>query len=112
MRKPTMWFPNRSDTNRPVQLQKPARSLKFRILKEEAGLYYLCSENKPTKALISCAVTFLFCIFTAYLDKRENAHFLFKKIYFLSLGLRTVGLSLRTKYISSSELKTSKFQLT
>ena len=27
--KPTMWFPTRSDTNRPVQLQKQARSLKF-----------------------------------------------------------------------------------
>ena len=27
--KPTMWFPNRSDTNQPVQLQKQARSLKF-----------------------------------------------------------------------------------
>ena len=27
---PTMWFTNRSDTNRPVQLQKQARSLKFR----------------------------------------------------------------------------------
>ena len=27
--KPTMWFPNRSDTNRPVQLQKQARSLKY-----------------------------------------------------------------------------------
>ena len=29
--KPTMWFPNRSDTNRPVQAQKRASSLKFRI---------------------------------------------------------------------------------
>ena len=29
--KPTMWFPKRSDTNRPVQAQKRARSLKFRI---------------------------------------------------------------------------------
>ena len=29
--KPTMWFPNRSDTNQPVQVQKRARSLKFRI---------------------------------------------------------------------------------
>ena len=29
--KPTMWFPNRSDTNWPVQAQKTARSLKFRI---------------------------------------------------------------------------------
>ena len=27
--KPTVWFPNRSDTNWPVQLQKQARSLKF-----------------------------------------------------------------------------------
>ena len=27
--KPTMWFPNRSDTNQAVQLQKQARSLKF-----------------------------------------------------------------------------------
>ena len=27
--KPTMWFPNRSDTNRPVQLQKQARSFKL-----------------------------------------------------------------------------------
>ena len=29
--KPTMWFPNRSDTNRPVHAQKRARSLKFWI---------------------------------------------------------------------------------
>ena len=27
--KPTMWFPNRSDINRPVQAQKQARSLNF-----------------------------------------------------------------------------------
>ena len=27
--KPTMWFPTRSDTNRPVHLQKQARNLKF-----------------------------------------------------------------------------------
>ena len=29
--KPTMWFPNRSDTNRAIQGQKQARSLKFQI---------------------------------------------------------------------------------
>ena len=29
--KPTMWFPNRSDTNRAAQTQKTARSLKFQI---------------------------------------------------------------------------------
>ena len=40
-----MWFPNRSDTNRPVQLQKQARSLKFWSLVEEE-LYYPSSENK------------------------------------------------------------------
>ena len=31
MRKPTMWFSNRFDTNRTVQLQKKARTLKFQI---------------------------------------------------------------------------------
>ena len=48
-----MWFPNSSDTNRPVQSQKQARSLKFRSYVEEE-LYNPCSE---TKALISFAVT-------------------------------------------------------
>ena len=45
-----MWFPNRSDTNRPVQSQKMARSLKFRIQVEEA-LYYPSSENKGADQL-------------------------------------------------------------
>ena len=40
-----MWFPNRSDTNRAVQAQKQARSLKFQIWEEEE-VYYPCSENK------------------------------------------------------------------
>ena len=45
MRKPTMWFSNKSDTNKAVQAQKMARGWKFWILK--AGeLYYLVSENK------------------------------------------------------------------
>ena len=48
--KPTMWFPNRSDTNRPVQAQKRARSLKFRILVEEE-LYFPSSENKGADRL-------------------------------------------------------------
>ena len=50
--KPTMWFPNRSDTNRPVQSQKQARSLKFWIYKVEE-LYYPCSENKGADQLRS-----------------------------------------------------------
>ena len=46
--KPTMWFPNRSDTNQPVQAQKRARSLKFPI---EEELYYPSSENKGADQL-------------------------------------------------------------
>ena len=50
MGKQTMWFPNRSDTNRAVQAQKRARSLKFRI-KVEEELYYPSSENKGADQL-------------------------------------------------------------
>ena len=38
MRKPTFWFPNWSDTNQAVQLQKMARALKFRIYEVTAKL--------------------------------------------------------------------------
>ena len=48
--KPTMWFLTRSDTNRPVQAQKKARSLKFRLYVEEE-LYYPRSENKGADQL-------------------------------------------------------------
>ena len=48
--KPTMWFQNRSDTNWPVQAQKIARGMKFRI-KEVERLYYPCSENKGADQL-------------------------------------------------------------
>ena len=60
MRKPTFWFPTRSDTNQAVQPQKIVRGLKFRISVVE-GLYYPYSEKK---ALISFAVTAkLICVF-------------------------------------------------
>ena len=45
-------FPIRSDTNRAVQSKKMARCLKFRI-KEDNGLYYLCSENKGAGFLMT-----------------------------------------------------------
>ena len=48
--KPTMWFPNRSNTNRAVEAQKTARSLKFWTKKEEE-LYFPCSENKDADQL-------------------------------------------------------------
>ena len=50
VRKPTMLFQNRSDTNRAVQSQKQARSLKFRIQVEEE-MYYPCSKNKGADQL-------------------------------------------------------------
>ena len=50
--KPTMWLPDRSDTNRAVQSQKTARGWKFWIQKVEA-LYYPCSENKGADQLRS-----------------------------------------------------------
>ena len=50
MRKPTFWFPTKSDTNQAVQSQKMARGSKFRIRKVE-GLYYPCSENKGADQL-------------------------------------------------------------
>ena len=43
-------FPSRSDTNWAVQPQKMVRGLKFNI-KEEEGLYYLCSKIKGTDQL-------------------------------------------------------------
>ena len=50
MRKPTMWFLTRSDTNQAVQPMKMARGLKFCIKKVE-GLYYPCSDNKDADQL-------------------------------------------------------------
>ena len=52
MRKPNMWFPNRSDTNRAVQAQKIARGWKVWIKKEEE-LNYPFSENKGSNQLCS-----------------------------------------------------------
>ena len=50
MRKPTIWVSDQVDTNRAVQSQKIARSLKFQM-KEEEGLYYPCSEKKGADQL-------------------------------------------------------------
>ena len=62
--KPTMLFPTRSDTNRDVQAQKQARSLKFWIYKVEE-LHYPCSENKGADQLRG----YLICVFVfAYAD--------------------------------------------
>ena len=52
MRKPTMWFLNRFNTNRAVQAQKMARDWKFWNSNVEE-LYYPCSENKGADQLRS-----------------------------------------------------------
>ena len=64
MRKPTIWAPNRSDTNRAVQSQNKVKSLKVWLkkkrnctilvwFKEEEELYYPCSENPGADELRS-----------------------------------------------------------
>ena len=50
MRKPTMWFLTRSDTNQAVKLLEMARGLKF-CIKEVEGLYYPSSENEGADQL-------------------------------------------------------------
>ena len=50
MRKPTIWVPTRSNTNRAVLSQKMVRGCKFCIKKVEE-LYYSCSENKGADQL-------------------------------------------------------------
>ena len=69
-----MWFSNRSDTNRAVQAQKMARTLKFRI-QEEEELYYQSSENKGADQLRSYCEADLrlcFCLYAivCFLMKR------------------------------------------
>ena len=50
--KPTMWFPNRSDTNQAVHAQKNARDWNFWIYKV-VEVFYPCSENKGADQLRS-----------------------------------------------------------
>ena len=50
MRKPTFWFPTRSDRNLSVQPQKMARGLKIRIY-DVKELYSPCGENKGADQL-------------------------------------------------------------
>ena len=73
MKKPTMWFLNRSDTNQFVQSKKMARSLKFCIKKIEE-LYYPCSENKGPDQLRSVSL----------LSHMQNVGFLMIWLIYLS----------------------------
>ena len=70
----SLGFTTRSDTNRRVQSQKIATSLKFRM-KEEEGLYYQCSEiSFARSAKLICAFVFTYadCWFS-----HAAAHFMY-----------------------------------
>ena len=70
-----MWFPNWSDTNRPVQSQKMARGWKFWI-QEVEELYYPCSENKVTDQLHSyCEADLRLCFSHMQIVGFLMAHF-------------------------------------
>ena len=57
MRKPTIWAPTWSDTNRAIQSQTMVRGWKLWIKKVEE-LHYPCSENKGADQLRSSAPLF------------------------------------------------------
>ena len=105
--KPTMWFPNRSDTNRPLQAQKTARSMKFRI-KELEGLYYPCCENKGADQLRG----YLICAFVfAYADCwffQEVAHMFCDIMYTVLCGRKSRFLNF-VWFILSNSLSTDLF---
>ena len=82
MRKPIIWVPTRSNTNRAVQSQKMVRGLKLWILKVEE-LYYLCSEKKGADQLRSyCEADLRLCFGLCRLlvfpgtGSNHNAHIL------------------------------------
>ena len=58
--KPTMWFPNRFVTNRPVKAQM-ARSVKFN---RKALMYYSTSENKGADQFRKADLRLCFCLCT------------------------------------------------
>ena len=83
-------FPTRSDTNRPVQLQKMARSLKFWLQAEEE-LYYPSSENKGADQLCSeCTADLRLCF---------RIHVCKKSVFFSCRG------SFRLRHIQKSKHK-------
>ena len=69
MRKPTIWVPTRSDTNRPVQSQKMVKMLEILDL-ESRGIVSIRVAKTKALMMISSAVTAkLICAFVfAYAD--------------------------------------------
>ena len=96
MEQPTMWFPNRSDTNGPVQAQKRARSYNFGFKWKRNCTIRVAK----AKALISFAVTAkLICAFVfAYADcwfSHEAAHiFVLARLIIISSQAASKNFSL------------------
>ena len=80
MRKPTIEFPTRSDTNRPLQSQEQARTLKFRNKEEEVLRYLyqrLCFRIYADCLFSYVATQFLkyrYCLSDALLTSEKMAH--------------------------------------
>ena len=90
MRKPTIWFLTRSDTNQPVQSQKQARGLKFWI---EGGEELFCgsSKNKGTDQLCSYCTADLLLWFCTY----RLLVFLYKGSYVFGFSVLMVRTSVQ-----------------
>ena len=96
MRKPTMWFPNRSNTNRAVQVEKMAGN--FGFSKSRNCTIHLVK----TKVLISFAVTAkLFCPFI----------FAYAKCWFSHDTAQQFSTLIRLRICVITQLKYEKTQL-
>ena len=68
MRRPTIWVPTRSNTNRAVQSQKMARGWTFWIKKVEE-LYCPCSEKKALIAFVFTYADYIIMLIYKYSTK-------------------------------------------
>ena len=92
MRKPSMWFPNRSNTNQAVQAQKMTRGWKFWIQKVEE-LCYLCRESKGADQLCSYTATLqLYCKYQLRSYCKADLHQSFVFSYAICLFAHEVAL--------------------
>ena len=104
MGKPTMWFPNRSDTNLVVQAQEQARSLKFCSYVEEE-LYCPSSENKGADQLRGVTAKLICAFVFTYADcwfSHEAAH-MFDIDISQNIRLLLYKLNLITVYLKSGK---------
>ena len=68
---PSSGFLTRSDINKAVKSQKQARGSKFWI-KEDEGLYYMCSKKKGADQLCSSCITVTAQLIYVFIFAKEN----------------------------------------